>query len=111
MYRLHFVDFAFLLQRLTDVPLPPIYYSGGLYHSGNGSSFEYGISRIASFCPCATASSIARSTISQLYLPRSGSKTFQYQRRYAIEESGKSGLLVPCGNFFLAQPPTTLAAD
>src|SRR5215470_20011518 len=36
---------------------------------------------------------------SQRYFPCSGSSAVQYQRRYAMVVSGKSGLLVAWGNF------------
>src|SRR5262249_54088663 len=53
----------------------------------------------ANVCPCALASASARSMISQRYFPCSGSSAVQYQRRYAMVVSGKSGLLVAGGNF------------
>src|SRR5712664_2721650 len=69
------------------------------YQSGRGSWLEYGIRRIASACPCARASSNARSTISQCNLPSSGSRTFESQRQYVMEVSVKSGFVGACGSF------------
>src|SRR5439155_1137224 len=75
------------------------------YQAGSGSWFEYGIKRMARVCPCALASSKARSTISQWNLPGSVSRTFQYQRQYEIEVLGKSGFVGACGSF--ATGPTS----
>src|SRR6266481_9652635 len=62
------------------------------YQSGRACLSVYGMSRMASVCPCSRASLSAKSMISQWNSPRLGSITSQTHRQYDTAVGGNSGL-------------------